>query len=193
MDVGDAIASRRSIRRFRQRRISYGVLTDAVDLARLAPSASNLQPLEFIVVDELELCASVFEWLAWAGYVRPLRDPSPDKRPVAYIVVLVNTKISRSAARDVGAAVQNLILATAAEGIGSCWIGSIDKARIAELLGVPESLDVDSVVALGYPDEQPVVEESSGSVKYWLDEADVLHVPKRPLREVLHRNGYRET
>lgn len=192
MEVPEAIRSRRSIRRFKQQPISHDVLCEAVDMARLAPSAANLQPLEFVVVDELDGCARLFNCLAWAGYVRPRRDPSPDQRPVSYVVVLVNTLIcsSASAARDIGAAVENLILALAVEGIGSCWIGSINKAEIAEMLGVPDSLEVDSVVALGYPDEQPVVEEASDSIKYWLDEADVLHVPKRSLRGVLHRNGY---
>jgi len=55
---------------------------------------------------------------------------------------------------------------------------------------VPETLKIDSVIALGYPAEQPVAEEYSGSVKYWKDETGCLHVPKRSLKDVSHLNFY---
>jgi hypothetical protein len=46
------------------------------------------------------------------------------------------------------------------------------------------------VIALGYPDEEPLVEEFQGDIKYWLDENNVLHVPKRSIDSILHRNRY---
>lgn len=186
----DIIRNRRSTRRFAQRPVPATVLEKGIDCARLAPSAANLQPLEYVVVDDPQLCAQLFESLAWAGYVRPRRNPPPGKRPVAYVVVLINTAISTNAERDVGAAVENLLLGVAGDGVASCWIRSIDEPAIRELLGVPSRLEIDSVIALGYPGEQLVVEEAADDIKYWLDEDDVLHVPKRRLDDVLHRNWY---
>jgi hypothetical protein len=49
---------------------------------------------------------------------------------------------------------------------------------------------VDCVLALGYPDENPVVEELRGSVKYWKDKEAVLHVPKRNLKDIIHLNKF---
>ena len=60
MNVYDAILSRRSIRRFQQKQISIDLLKKFINAARLAPSAANLQPLEFYIVNDKELCSKVF-------------------------------------------------------------------------------------------------------------------------------------
>ena len=52
MNLYETIIRRRSIRRFKDMPVPYGVLEKCVNAARLAPSAANLQPLEYIVVDE---------------------------------------------------------------------------------------------------------------------------------------------
>jgi nitroreductase len=191
MRVIDAIRARRTIRFYQERTIPPEVLRELVDAARLAPSAANLQPLEYVVVSEPGLRARVFPTLAWAGYVRPRRDPPEGKRPVAYIIVLVNREIREASGRhDAGAAIENLLLAAWEKGLGGCWLGAVDRERLRSILELPEHLELDSVVALGYPAEQPVAEEMRDSVRYYLDESDVLHVPKRRLADILHENGY---
>ena len=91
---------------------------------------------------------------------------------------------------DAAAAVENILLTAWDEGVGTCWLKSVDRQRVREMLSIPGDVTVDSVIALGYPNEQPVVEETQGSIKYWKDEEGVLHVPKRSVEEVFHRNGY---
>ena len=59
-----------------------------------------------------------------------------------------------------------------------------------KILNVPSSYTIALVVALGYPNESPVEEEFKGSIKYWKDESNVLHVPKRKLGDILHRNSF---
>jgi nitroreductase len=191
MTVYDLILKRRSIRRFHQERIFYSILEKLVNAARLAPSAANLQPLEYIVVDDPGICAQIFPNLRWAAYIAPRGTPPEGKRPTAYIIVLVNKKIkARDYERDVGAAVENILLAALEKGIGTCWIQSIEKEGLRRILKVPASYEIDSVVALGYKVEDPVVEEMTNSVKYWLDDQETLHVPKRKLEDVLHRNKF---
>jgi len=193
MTVHDLIVSRRTIRQFKQNPVARALLTRLVDAGRLAPSAANLQPLEFIVVDERTLRERIFPCLKWAAYIAPRGDPRPGFEPCAYIVVLVNTAVREKMYEyDVGAAVENMILAALAEDVGSCWLISIDRAKLAELLGVPAGYRVDSVLALGPAAETPVVEELRDSVKYWKDDMGRLHVPKRPLAKVLHLNGFRD-
>lgn len=189
--VYEIMMKRRSIRRFQQKPIPFGVLEKLVNAARVAPSASNLQPLEYVVVDDKDLLPEVFTTLKWAGYIAPKGDPPEGEKPTAYVVVLVNKEISGSGyEKDVGAAVENILLAALEEGIGSCWIGSINKKRLRKTLNMPHFLAIDSVIALGYSAESPVMEEMTDSVKYWKDESGTLHVPKRRLKTILHRNKY---
>ena len=83
-----------------------------------------------------------------------------------------------------------MILTALEQGVGCCWIGSIERDILRHHFSIPAHLDIDSILALGYPAEQPVVEEYKDSVKYWKDKKGVLHVPKRNLEKVVHRNGF---
>ncbi|MDI6917987.1 MAG: nitroreductase family protein, partial [Thermoplasmatales archaeon] len=131
--------------------------------------------------------------LKWVGYIAPKGNPPAGKRPTAYIVVLVNKKIVPSNyERDVGASVENILLTALENSIGTCWIGTVDKKKLRKALNIPEYIIIDSVIALGFPDESPVMEEMTDSVKYWKDEKNVLHVPKRKLNDIMHINRHGE-
>ncbi len=191
MSVYEIILKRRTIRRFKPEPLPKELLERLVNAGRLAPSGANLQPLEFIIVDEPEMVNKVFPALKWAGYIAPAGNPPEGKRPVAYILVLVNTMIkSGNGSVDAAAAIENMILTALDEGVGSCWLGSIDRNQLRSIFGIPQHYQIDSVLALGYPDEAPVVEELKDSVKYWKDEQGVLHVPKRKLSDIVHYNRY---
>jgi nitroreductase len=185
------IVRRRTIRKFRPDPVTRVLLERLVDAARLAPSAANLQPLEFVAVDDAGLRAAIFPCLKWAAYIAPAGDPGPGEEPAAYIVTLANTAIREKMFEyDIGAATQNMILAALEEGVGSCWLLSIDRDRLRSVLGIPDGYRIDSVLALGYPAEDPAPEVLTDSCKYWKDAAGRLHVPKRALPSVLHVNGF---
>ncbi len=194
MEIYELMLKRRSIRSFQQTPLTEEVLRRLVNAARLAPSAANLQPLEYILVAESATVAEVFTTLKWALYITPKGIPAPGKKPVAYIVVLANTNIKKSAwDKDVGAAVENIIITALAEGIGSCWLESIEREQLGKILEVPPHLIINSVVALGYPAEEPIKEEMTSptaSIKYWKDETGQLHVPKRRLKDILYYDKY---
>ena len=191
MRVYEIALKRRSIRCFKGKKPPFKVLKRLVNVARLAPSAANLQPCEFIVVDKKKIRDSVFPALKWAGYIQPKGNPPQGKEPTAYIIVLINRKKRPMCAQaDAAAAIENILLAAEDEGLGSCWLGAIDKAKIRKILKVPKYCEIEYVVALGYPDEKPQVEELKNSVRYWKDKKGFLHVPKRSLKETLHRNRY---
>lgn len=191
MSLYDLIVSRRSIRQFKPQPVSLDTLSDIVNAGRLAPSAANRQPLEFIVVNEENKRTDIFPCLKWAGYIAPDGNPKPGQEPQAYVVVLVNAKIREKGFEwDSGAAIENMILAAWEKGIGSCWIVSVDKERVRALLNVPTYYKVDSVIAFGYPAESPVTEDLKDTVEYWKDEEGCLHVPKRKLKDVIHFNEF---
>jgi len=190
-NVYDLAVARRTIRRFKPAPVPRDLLERLVNAARLAPSAANVQPLEFIVVDEAVIKTEVFPALKWAAYIAPAGDPRPGEEPAAYVATLVNSKLREKMFEyDVGAAMETMILAALAEGVGSCWLLSIDRDKLRAALGVPDEYRIDSVLALGYPAEEPAAEVMGDSCKYWKDAEGRLHVPKRPLATVVHTNRF---
>ncbi|NLY18973.1 MAG: nitroreductase [Clostridiaceae bacterium] len=191
MNINDAIMNRRSIRKFKQIKIDRETLVSFVQAARLAPSAANLQPLKFLIVDEKECVDKVFELVKWLGYIAPHGNPKKGEEPVAYIVILADTNIRKSGYQhDAGAAAQNIMLAAMGERIGSCWIGSIERDSMKKFFNMPENLEVDTLIALGYPAEEPVVEDYKDTIKNYKDENGVLHTPKRKLEDILFINKF---
>lgn len=185
MNVTEAIYKRRSIRRFSPQPVEKDVLYELIKAARMAPAAANIQPLQYMIVHQKQLLDPVFDCTRWAGY---LENYAPRKgfRPTAYIVVLINEQIKKEGNdNDAGAAVQNIMLTAVEKGLGSCWIGSVDRKKLSNLLGVPEHCRIHTVVALGYPAEDPISEDMEDSIRYYLDEEHRLHVPKRRLGDLI--------
>lgn len=183
------IKTRRSIRQFQPEPLPLSILTECVDCARLAPSARNLQPIEYFLVTEERTVARIFPLLSWAGYIRPNGDPQPGHHPTAYLVVLLNkARLQSLYANDVGAAVENFMLAAWAHGIGTCWIGSVKRDELRQILSIPIEYEIDSVVACGYPAETSYQVDRDDEVRYWKDVEQRFFVPKRPLDKILHIN-----
>ncbi|GAB4387850.1 MAG: nitroreductase family protein [Thermodesulfovibrionales bacterium] len=188
--IGDIVRRSRSYRRFYQsKEVSTRNLEGLVNLARLSPSAGNLQPLKYLISNEPEMNSSIFQCLAWAGYLKDWPGPAEGERPSAYIVILGDTGITKNFGCDHGIAAQTIMLAAAEHGLGGCIIASINKGRLREALAIPEELEILLVLALGKPKETVIIEDlgEDGEVKYWRDEKGVHHVPKRRLEEIILR------
>jgi nitroreductase len=179
----------RSVRRYQEDKdIPKSVLLELVDSARTVPSAGNRQPNRFIIVNDKNLNKGIFNSLRWLGYLSEDMGPKVGERPNAYIIMLHDTTIKNaSIAFDAGIAAQTIVLGANYRGLGCCIIGSVDSSKISALLNIPPRYDGMMVIALGYPVEEVVIEESKDStdVKYWRDENKVHHVPKLPLERVL--------
>ena len=183
------IETRRSIRQFKQKDIPQKIIKQSVSAARLAPSARNLQPLEFVYIDNTNLVEQIYPLLKWAGYIAPEGNPTKGKHPVGYLIVLLNKNIyDNNYKYDVGAAIENFILSAWAFGIGSCWLLSVNRKKLRDILELSEKYEIDSVIALGYPDEKPEIVDTDENIKYWKDEKNQLHVPKRRMKRIYHLN-----
>lgn len=198
MEFFELVKKRRSVRSFRPEPVAMEDLTRLVEAARVAPSAANLQPLEYVVVTEPGLCEQIFACLKWAAHTAPRGTPAPGHLPTAYIAVLVREEYQAGigADYDVGAAAQSILLGAVALGLGACWLKSINYPKVSELLGLPQGVKLDSIIALGYPDEEPrqvdLKPEDQGTevTHYWRDDNDQHFVPKRALEAILHRQRY---
>ncbi|MFX1572285.1 MAG: nitroreductase family protein [Promethearchaeota archaeon] len=189
MNFEEIIYKRRTIRRFKQDPVTLDILKKLVDFARVAPMASNIQALEFIIIENSKMRQKLFPLVNWASSLpKDQRTPESGREPTAYIIVLVNTKIKRSFVDfDVGAAVENILLGALNFGIGSCWMANINAKKIRELLEIPEYYEIKQVISLGYPDEESVMESYKDSFKYWKDDEGRMHVPKRSIEQVIFK------
>lgn len=187
MNVKDAIMARRTIRKFTQDAIPAERLTELADCARFAAYGANMQPLKFrIVTDKTEL-DMIFPNIKWAGYL-PDGAPKDGERPTAYIAVLGDTSIRANGGFEVeaGAAVTTMMLEAVEMGLGTCWLGAINREEIKRILKLNDNLNVVYMLALGYPSQKSrTFDIKDNDVRYYEDENGVINVPKRTLDEVL--------
>jgi len=187
--VCEKIRKRRTVRKYLQKSVPKDVLLRCVDAARLSPCGVNFQPLRYVIVDDSKLLKEVFGTLSWAVYL-PDYYPTEEEMPQAYIVLLLDKK-GRTPVHDAAIASMSISMVAYDEGLGSCIMASVDREKLRRILGVPESLTIELVVALGYPAENPVIDAvEDGDTRYWLDQDGVLHVPKWDLKDVVQWNKH---
>ena len=154
MNVYEIIKKRRSVRVYQDRPVPDEVLNRLLEAAQWAPSARNLQPYKFIVIRDaqrrrdLAVAANEQMFLAEAPVVIAAVSLEPDR--------VMSCGVPTYAV-DVTIAADHLMLAAAAEGLGTCWIGAFSQDRVREILGVLEAQKVVILTPLGYPaDEAPL-------------------------------------
>ncbi|MDP2336609.1 MAG: nitroreductase family protein [Bacteroidota bacterium] len=183
----DLILKNRSYRRFYQsERISKSQLREWIDLARNSASARNAQSLKYVLSTDESLNTQIFDQLAWAGYLSYWSGPEEGERPSAYIILLNDTLISGNYFCDDGIALQSILLGATEAGFGGCIIHSVNRNKLRDLLNLSEQYEILYVLALGKPKETVIIDEvKEGDIKYWRDENQVHHVPKRALDEII--------
>lgn len=187
-ELKDLIKRNRSYRRFYEEvGIDREILLELVDLARLSPSAGNMQPLKFFISYDPRKNSLIFPHLAWAGYLKDWSGPVDKERPSAYIIILGDTQVSRTFGCDHGIAAQSIMLGAAEKEFGGCIIGAFKEKELRGSLNISSRYEILLVLALGKPKEIVVVEDVpvSGVVKYWRDNAEAHHVPKRSLDDII--------
>ncbi|NQT47150.1 MAG: nitroreductase family protein [Candidatus Omnitrophica bacterium] len=186
--IKDLILKNRSFRRFHQdTTIKLEALRELLDLARLSPSAANLQPLKYIISCDTKKNESIFPHLKWAGYLKDWPGPVEGEKPSAYIIILCDIQISKTIDCDHGIAAHSIMLGAREKGLGGCIIASIDHNSLRKSLNIEERYEILLVLALGKPKEDVVLDEvrSDGKIKYWRDSEGTHHVPKRSLDDLI--------
>ncbi len=164
MNALEAMKTRRSVRTYESKLVPAAIVEDIVDCARLAATARNVQPWEFVVVTNAETRRAIAGIAVKGQFIADA--------PVCLVVFCRDTKYYLE---DGSAAIQNILLAARAHGLGSCWVAGDKKPyapQIAHLLGVPAEFKLIGLVAIGHAAESPSMP------------------PKRPLAEVLHREKF---
>ncbi|MFH2034263.1 MAG: nitroreductase family protein [Candidatus Margulisiibacteriota bacterium] len=184
----DIVNKNRSYRRFfEDQPVSKDTLVELVELARLCPTAANKQPLRFILSCDPADNGRIFPYLKWAGYIKGWGGPKEGERPAAYIIIVGDTDVTSDYSwGDQSIAAQTMLLGAVEKGLGGCIIGSIDKPGLCTSIMIHSRYQVLLVVALGKPKEQVAVDDiKDGDVKYWRDENEIHHVPKRRTEDLI--------
>ena len=186
--IKELILKNRSYRRyFGDHKIERETLLELIDLARLSPTGANRQALRYYVSCTAAQNAKVFEALGWAAYLPEWPGPVEGERPTGYIVIVQDQDYKMISAIDYGIAAQSILLGAVEKGLGGCMIGNLNKSKLHESLAIPEKNEILLVIALGKPKETIVLDElkEGGDIKYWRDEQQVHHVPKRKLIDIV--------
>ncbi len=158
MDALEALKTRRSVRRFRSTPVEKEKIIEIIDCARLAPSAVNVQPWEFIVVTDAKKREEIARLTDYGKFIRE-----------APLLIAVFCKDTKYYLEDGCAATENILLASWALGLGSCWVAGDKKPYAEEVrksLQLPPGYRLVSLVAIGYPETVP----SGLSMKRSVDE-----------------------
>ena len=159
MDALEALYTRRSIRKYTGDPVSEEDLRTILEAGMNAPSANNRQPWHFIVVDGRDKLDAM---MTVHPYARMLAEA-----PIGILVVADTSKSPRFFQQDCAAAIENILLAARALGLGTCWTGVYpDEGRVAGLrkvFGIPDPFAPFALVALGHP------AEDRGRVERWTD------------------------
>jgi nitroreductase len=140
MDVFEAIRTVLAVRSYRPDPIPHDVLMRILEAGRLTGSSMNRQPWHFVVVDDKAALQQLAD-LAQSG-------PYTAQAPLAVVVAVGKTPFGVS---DGSRAIQSMILAAWAEGVGSNWVGFRGMEGIRTLLGIPEDFEILAVLPFGYP------------------------------------------
>jgi len=159
MTLLEIILKRRSVRRFLDRPVEREKIEACLEAARLAPSAENVQPWRFIVVDDAEVRQRLAEE-AFSGIYKASRFAA--RAPVLIVIIahpdVVANKLGKAIQGtqyyllDIGIAGEHLVLAATEMGLGSCWVGWFSKRGVRKVFAIPRKYDVVAMIALGYPD-----------------------------------------
>jgi len=148
MSLVDVLLSRRSVRRYEKKTVPADVVKTILEAGRQAPSASNVQPWHFIVLTD----DAIKEQLSHGRWNTFIKDSAFTIVGCGYIGNDYGRKWSTV---DTTIALQNMVIAAWAVGIGSCWIGDFKEEDVKELLRIPENQKVVALISFGYPAEQP--------------------------------------
>ncbi|MBM3253004.1 MAG: nitroreductase family protein [Candidatus Omnitrophica bacterium] len=156
----EIVKTRKSIRKFLKKPIAREIIEDIIDTARLAPTANNIQPWEFVVVSDERTKIALSEL---ANYGRFIKDSA--------CCIVVFCKDTKYYLEDGSAATENILLSAHSFGLGACWVAGDKKPyceEVKKLLSVPAEYKLISLIPIGYPAEKPVLHD------------------KREIRKVMH-------
>lgn len=154
MELNKAIHERHSVRKFSKKKPDWRTIIECIDSARFAPMAGNNYTVKFILVDDEEKIKAISE------------SCQQDFVSQAKYLVVVCSNLSRTVnaykekgeifcRQQAGAAIENFLLSIYESGLATCWIGYFVEEQIKRELKIPDEVNVEAVLPIGYEFEKP--------------------------------------
>ncbi len=164
------LKARRSIRRYRPDSVPDEMVEQILEAGRCAPSASNRQPWAFVVVRDEEVRRALAQYAAFYF----IRWAHVEEAPL--LIILCGDARSQVYRRylheDIGLAGGQMMLQASALGLGTCWLGGVDRKAIAQVVKLPPDMEVVGLLTVGYPAEDPPP------------------TPRKPMADIVHYDVY---
>jgi len=161
MEVFKCVSTLSSIRSYIKKDVPEEVIMEVLEAGRLAPSAHNDQPWQFVLIRDKAKLNDMGKYCISGSFIAQ----------VDFAVVVVTDPASKWHEIDSTRAVQNMALTAWSNKLGTCWIGRLDKKGLMDYLGIPENLNVLTVLPFGYFNEN-----LASSVKYRKGRDEVFHL-----------------
>ena len=177
------IRSRRSVRRFLPQKVEPAKLIAVIEAARLAPSACNVQPWRFVVVDDPATLAALAGRALGGAVSNAFAREAPALIAVCAQLNLVTNRLAEWYKGinyhhiDIGIAGEHLVLRAQELGLGTCWLGWFNAGAVKTLLHIPQAIKVLALIAVGYYETAALPPQAG----------------KKPLNEIMFWNRYGET
>jgi len=160
-EIIKSIIERRSVRKFADKPVEREKIITCIEAARMAPSADNVQPWRFIVLDDPEVkkdfCNQVFKGMfsitSWAKKAPVLIVLAADRHILAHGVVARIQKIPYYMI-DIGICGEHFVLQAKEMGLGSCWIGWFNAKKAEKFFKLPPTMKICELIAVGYPQKE---------------------------------------
>lgn len=164
MEFFEVVKNRKSVRDYSDKAVSKDLVEKIVDAGRLAATARNEQPWEFVATSDKKVLKKICDMCPNGPFIKD-----------ASHLVAVFSKDTKYYIEDCSAATQNMLLAIEALGLGGCWVAGDKKDyadHIRKIFNAPDGYKLVSMITIGYPKKE-----------------EITHA-KRSLRDVLHREMY---
>jgi nitroreductase len=162
MPVKKLIAQRRSIRRYLDKPVEREKILECLEAARLAPSADNVQPWRFLVIDDIEL-KDKFSKEVFSGIYSPTKFAA--KAPVLILILarldIIAHRIGKQIQGvnfyliDIGIAGEHIVLQAEEIGLGTCWIAWFNSRKARKVLEIPKKYKIVTLLSMGYYEKRP--------------------------------------
>lgn len=169
MEFEKTYLNRRSIRKYKDKEVSLTTVGEILDIAQFAPSSGNLQNWRLIVVQDLNLRQEISDaclqqsWMIDAPvFIVVCNEYSPVKSHYGKLGKMYSIQNCSNIA-------MGIMLAASDQGLGSCWVGAFDNEAIQRILKIPEDVDPEIIITLGYTNEikQPSTREDLSRITFF--------------------------
>ena len=160
------VKNRRSIRRYLEKPVEREKILTCIEAARLAPSADNVQPWRFLIIDDPELKSQLAkEVFSGIYYISKFAAKAPVLIMILARLDIIANRIGKQIQNinfyliDVGIAGEHFVLQAEELGLGTCWIGWFNSRKARKFLKIPRKYKIVSLMAVGYYEKRPPKEK----------------------------------